>query len=117
MVRFLWFMSNTPTVNTTCLRSAKRLPTEQLGSFAHQLCAAWQQIAGRAHLGWMDIGNGNHTAPEQDRDFLEIDAIVFGFAAVNGFHVEGMPQDELDAVLGGQPERKMPSTATTKSWR
>jgi hypothetical protein len=33
---------------------------------------------------------------------MGIDLVVFGFAAVDGFHVEGMAEDELDPLLGAQ---------------
>jgi hypothetical protein len=38
-----------------------------------------------------------------------IDFIVFGFAAVDGFHVEGMAEDELDSLLGAQIGQPVPA--------
>jgi len=65
-----------------------------------------QQVASRTHLGRIDVGHGDHAAAEQDRNLVGIDFIVLGFTAMNGFHIEGVAQDEFDALLGieiGQP--------------
>ena len=64
--------------------------SQQLGPFAHQIGTAAQQVAGGAHLGRIDVGHRDHAAAQQDGDFLGIDTIVFGFAAMDGFHIEGM---------------------------
>ena len=42
---------------------------------------------------------------QQRGDFEGVDLVVFGFAAMDGFHVERVTQDEGNAVLGAQDEQ------------
>jgi hypothetical protein len=37
-----------------------------------------------------------------------IDPVVLGFAAVDGFHIEGVPQDEPDAFGGAEIGEPVP---------
>jgi len=43
---------------------------------------------------------------------LGIDLIVFGFAAVNGFHIEGMSQDKGNALVGTEIGQPVPGKQT-----
>jgi len=44
------------------------------------------------------LGNsrGNHSSPDESRDLVRVDFIVFDFPASDGFHVESVTQDERD---------------------
>jgi hypothetical protein len=49
---------------------------------------------------------GEHPATEQHSNFLGIDFVVFGFAAVDGFPLQGMPEDKrhvFSCTPVGQP--------------
>jgi hypothetical protein len=63
------------------------------------MIASSQQIPGCSHLGRIRIGHGDHAPSEENGDLTGIDFIVFGFTAMDGFHVEGMTQDKGDAVV------------------
>jgi hypothetical protein len=56
----------------------------------------------------VDVGPGDHAAPEEHRDLLGVDLVVLGLAAVDGFHVQGMPQDERDALTGAEVGQPVP---------
>ena len=71
----------------------------ELCPFSHEVIASSEQVSGCSHLGRVDIGHGDHATFEECSDFVRVDLVVFGFAAVDGFHVEGMAQDEGDALL------------------
>jgi hypothetical protein len=43
---------------------------------------------------------GKHAASEQGSDLKGVDLIVFSFSSMDGFHVEGMAEDEGDVFLG-----------------
>lgn len=81
---------------------------QQLGTLAHQVHAAPEQIAGRSHRSGIDIGHRKHPAAKQHGDLLGIDAVVFGFAAVDGPHVEGVTEDEMNAFVTTQVSQPVP---------
>ena len=72
---------------------------EQLRPFADQVGTPAEQVAGFAHPLGVGIGDREVAAAEESSDLAGIDAIVFGFAAVDGFHVQGVAQDERNLVL------------------
>jgi hypothetical protein len=85
---------------------------QELGAFAHQVCAASKQITGRAHLGRIDIGFWKHAAAEQGGNLLRVDFVVFGFTAVDGFHVEGMPQHKGNTLWRTEVGQPVPGEDT-----
>jgi hypothetical protein len=72
----------------------------ELSTCAHAMDAASQQVAGGPHLGRIARGLGEHAPAQQHRNLMGIDLVVFGVAPMNGFQIEGMPQDEGNAVAG-----------------
>jgi len=70
--------------------------------------AAAQEVPGGPHLLGVDVGHGEHAAPQEHRDLLRVDLVVLGLAAVDGFHVERVPQDEGDALAGAQIGQPVP---------
>jgi hypothetical protein len=64
------------------------------------MCTAASEVAGRAHGSGLDLGVREQATAEQDGKLVRLDRIVFGCAAVNGFYIEGMPQDKGNALLG-----------------
>jgi hypothetical protein len=85
---------------------------EQLGPLAHEVAAPAEQIAGRAQLGRVDLGQGNHPAAQEDGDLVRINLIVLGFAPVNGFPIEGLPQDKGNAFLRAKVGQPVPGEET-----
>jgi hypothetical protein len=69
---------------------------------------AAQQVAGGPHRGRIDVGLGEHPAPQQDGDLVGVDPVVLGFAAVDGFHIEGVPEDEADPFGGAEIGEPVP---------
>ena len=81
---------------------------EQIRSLAHEVIAPAKQIAGGAHRLGVNVRLREHTAAQQHGDLVGVDLVVFGFAAVDGFHVEGVAEDEGDAFLGAQVREPVP---------
>jgi hypothetical protein len=80
--------------------------SEELRPFPRERQPAPEEIPGGAHLGRIDRGLGEHATAPEDSHLVRIDPIVFGFAAMDGLHIEGMAADERHAVLGtavGEP--------------
>ena len=81
-----------------------------------QECAAWagqrhastQQVAGRAPLGRRDRGLWKHTAAQQYGDCMGVDRIVFGLAAMDGLHGEGMTEDTRDPMCSTEVSKPVP---------
>ena len=81
---------------------------QEFGPFARQMHAAPQQVAGRPHLGRIDIGLREHTAAQQHGNLLGVDLVVFGLAAMDGFHIEGMTEDKGNPVLSTEIGKPVP---------
>ena len=81
---------------------------QQLRPFAHQMHPAPEQVAGGAHLGGIDIGLWEHAAAQQHGNFLGVDLVVFGLAAMDRFHVERVAQDEGNTFLGAEVGEPVP---------
>jgi hypothetical protein len=71
-----------------------------------------QQVTGGAHLGRVDIGLREHPAAPQDSNLMGVDLIVFGFATVDGFHIQGMAQHKRDPVIGAEVGEPVPGKHT-----
>ena len=75
----------------TCARSS--------AAFAGERHPAPEQVAGRPHLGGIDVGLREHAAAEQHGNLVGVDLVVFGLAAMDGLHRERMTEDKRDAFL------------------
>ena len=75
-------------------------------------CASKVSAAGAGHESphgsGIDVGLREHAAAEQHGDFRGVDLIVFGLAAVDGFHGEGVSEHEGDALAGTQVREPVP---------
>jgi hypothetical protein len=71
----------------------------ELGPFSHEMIPSPEKIPGCSHFGGVGIGHGDHASPEEYRDFVGVDLVIFGLAAVDGFHVQGMTEDKRDTML------------------
>jgi hypothetical protein len=81
---------------------------KEFAAFACQVHASAQQVAGGAHLGGVDRGLGEHPAAPQHGDFVGVDLVVFGFAAMDGLHVQGMTKDKRDTVVSTEVSQPVP---------
>jgi hypothetical protein len=79
---------------------------QRLAPPAHEVPPAAEQVAGGPHLGGVDVVLVQQSGAEEEGDLLGVDLVVLGLGAVDGPHVQGMAQDEGDALLlagVGQP--------------
>ena len=51
---------------------------------------------------------GDRATTQQDSDLERIDLVVLGFAPVDGFHVQGVAEDESDPLSGTQIGKPVP---------
>jgi hypothetical protein len=85
---------------------------EELGPFVCQMQAAPKQGTGGAHVGGRDIGLREHAATEQGGNLWRIDLVVFGLAAMDSLHREGMTEDERDTFVGTEVGEPVPGEHT-----
>src|ERR687892_2190750 len=71
-----------------------------------------QEVTGGAHLSGIHIGLWEHATAEQRRNLVGIDFVIFRFTAVDGFHVEGMPQDKGNAFFSTEVSEPVPGEDT-----
>jgi hypothetical protein len=81
---------------------------QEFAAFARERHASTQQVAGRAHLDRIDLGLWKHSAAQQYGDFMGVERIVFGLAAMNGFQVEGMTEDKRDPMFSTEISKPVP---------
>ena len=71
-----------------------------------------QQVACGTPFGRIGVGDGEIAAFEQAGDFVGIDFIILGFTAVDGFHIQGVAQDERNVVQGAEVRQPIPAKDT-----
>ena len=71
---------------------------EEIASPPDQVQPPSKQISGRPHLGRVDVSLREVPAAEEGGDLEGINLVVLGFASVDGLHVEGVTENELDAL-------------------
>lgn len=76
------------------------------------MTAPAEQITGGSHLGRIDISLGHHPATEEDGNLVGINSIVFRFAAMNGLHIESVPQDKDNPFLTTEVRYPIPGKPT-----
>jgi hypothetical protein len=60
------------------------------------------------HVGGRDRGLREQATTEQDRKLVGIDTVIFGLAAVDRLHREGLSQDKGHAFLGAEVGELIP---------
>src|SRR5918999_1350741 len=68
-----------------------------------------QQVAGGPHLSGVDVSVGEIAAAQQRGDLVGVKPVVLGLAAVDRLHVEGMAEDEGEALLFAQVGHPVPA--------
>jgi hypothetical protein len=82
--------------------------SQEFGAFTGQVPAPAQQVARGAHALGIDVGLREHAAAEQDGDLAGIELIVLGLAAVDGLHIQGVSEHEMNTLLGTQIGEPVP---------
>src|SRR5439155_16327526 len=88
---------------------------QKVSAFAPQVGAATSKVAGGTHRRWRDRGLRKQAPTEEHGNLVRIDLVVFGLAAVDGFHREGMPQHKGDPLLSTQIREPVPGEETFDS--
>src|SRR5262249_42354304 len=57
---------------------------------------------------WIDIGLRKHASTEEHGNLVRLDLVIFGLAAVDGFHIEGVTEDEGNALRGAEVSEPVP---------
>jgi len=81
---------------------------KELGPLAHQMVAATHQVPRGPHLLRVDVGHGDQASPQQSGDLLGVDLVVLAFAAMDGPHIQSVPEDEGDVFLGAEIDQPAP---------
>ena len=71
----------------------------QLCMPANQIHPSAKQVAGRPHRFRIRVGLWERATAQKLSDLLAVDPIVLHLPAMDGFHVQGVTQDERDAQL------------------
>jgi hypothetical protein len=82
--------------------------SKKMAALANQIQPATQDITSGSHFGRIDIRLRNHAAAQQNCNLMSIDAIVFGFASMDGFHIESVAEDEGDILIGAKIGEPIP---------
>lgn len=85
---------------------------EACGACVCQRPTAPEQGTGGAHRGGRDVGLREQTAAEQGSNLGRVDRVMFGFAAMDGLHVERMPEDTRATCVGTQGGQPVPGEQT-----
>ena len=89
--------------------------SKKFSSLSGEIHSAPEQITGGAHPGRVDVGHGEHSTSNEHSDLVGVDSVVLCLAAVNGFHVEGVTEDERDAFLFAQIGQPVPGEGAFNS--
>jgi len=82
---------------------------EEMSSLPHQFETSAKKIPGGAHLGWINVSLRKHASTKQGRDLERVDAVILGFASMDGFHVERVTEHEVDAFVPTKVREPVPS--------
>jgi len=85
---------------------------EHRGPCACAMHAAPQQVAGRPHRGGRDVGVWEQATAEQHGDFLRVNPVIFGRAALDGLHRQRVSEDKRQAFAGPQIGQPVPGEHT-----
>ncbi len=81
---------------------------EQFRPSLDEIAPAAKQVPIRPHLPGIDVSEWKHSAAKQSGDFLGIDFVVLGFPPVDGFHIEGVTQNEGNGLFRAEVGKPVP---------
>ena len=67
------------------------------------------EVAGGSHVGGIGIGAGHQASSQEHGGLLGVHAVALGLGAVDEAHVEGVTEDEGDALLRAQVGEPVPT--------
>ena len=67
-----------------------------------------QEVTGGPHLGRIDLGFREHATAQQSGNLVGIELVIFGLAAMDGFHVEGVSKDKGDGLFSTEIGEPLP---------
>ena len=74
----------------------------EFSPFPGKMGSSSEEVPGSAHVGGIHIGHWHHAASEEGCYLIGVDLVVFGLAAMNGFHVECMAKDKGDLLISAE---------------
>jgi len=86
--------------------------SQEIGPSTDQKTPAAEQIAGRPHLGRIDISHREHAAAQQAGNLLGVDLVVLHLATMHSFHVQGMAEDKLNTFATAEIGKPVPGEHT-----
>ncbi len=86
--------------------------SQQFGPLAHQMHPAAEQVSSRTHAFRIDVSLRDHPASQQNGDLVAVNLVVLGLSAVNGFHVQGVTQNEGNIFSSAQIGKPVPGEDT-----
>jgi hypothetical protein len=84
---------------------------QECGPCAHQRHVTSSEVTGGPHLGGRDGGVREQAAAEHHRNLLGIDLVMFGLAAVDSLHREGVSKDKRHACASAEVGEPVPGEA------
>jgi hypothetical protein len=85
---------------------------KEFGALTRQRQATSEEVPGRPHLRWINLGLRAHAPTEQHGAFLGVDRVVFGLAPMERFHRQGVAQDKRQPFLCTQVGEPVPRQET-----
>jgi hypothetical protein len=81
---------------------------QQLTALADQMQPASNEIPRRPHARGVNVGLRQQAATQEARDLVRVDRVILGLAAMDGFHRQGVAQDERDPLRGAEIREPIP---------
>jgi hypothetical protein len=72
---------------------------QELTAASHQKHSASDQVAGGAHLTWVDIAQRKGSATHESGDLLAVELVVLILPSMNGLHVQSVAEQKLDLLI------------------
>jgi len=81
---------------------------EEISTLSHQVVTTPEQITSSTHSSGIDVRLRDHSSTKQSCDFAGVDFIIFDLSAVDGPHVEGVAEDEVDIFFVAEVSDPIP---------
>ena len=81
---------------------------QELATASHQKHPASDQVASGSHLARIDVAHRKRAATHESSNLLAVDLVILLLASVNGFHVQGVAEHELDVLIQAKIRQPVP---------
>jgi hypothetical protein len=78
------------------------------GSASYEKRSPPQQVEGRPVFLRISVRQREVATPDQASDFFAVDGIGLGFSSVDGFHEQGVTEDEREMLIPGEISQPIP---------